>query len=51
MNDVDLGPKSGALLFNSLKDKNSIILAARSMRVLLLLLLIPLTGSISRVAI
>ena len=24
MNDVDLGPKSGALLFNSLKDKNSI---------------------------
>lgn len=28
MNDVDLGPKSGALLFNSLKDKNSIILAA-----------------------
>ena len=28
MNDVDIGPKSGALLFNSLKDKNSIILAA-----------------------
>jgi len=28
MNDVDLGPKSGALLFNSLKDQNSIILAA-----------------------
>ena len=28
MNDVDFGPKSGALLFNSLKDKNSIILAA-----------------------
>ncbi|NOR59602.1 MAG: class II fructose-bisphosphate aldolase [Methanosarcinales archaeon] len=28
MNDIDLAPKSGALLFNSLKDKNSIILAA-----------------------
>jgi hypothetical protein len=27
MNDSDLGPKSGALLFNSMKDKKSIILA------------------------